>query len=317
MKHYFSVALFFIVALFASGQEQPETTIVMTVKDESGHVFIDFFSDQQNMQIGLYPCGVNQLFGIAEVSYFSNQDDHHQGKASLQFFSCTDWIGPYFVCSSVNRNSGLTQRFTGGWHGSNGDGTGVPTASTKSMFIRTDDKLQNGKFEMESRQIDLEVTNLIQGYDHAVAGRDLLLETVHYRITPDRKIDLDVTIKALDDVEIQRYYGLQSQNFPIFDSVGYASNERVINTAMVNTNSSCSSNSGLNTIMLTDAGSGHRLRLVLNTNEGLGTADYVAPGVPRAFSASYRKSYFNLINGKELVLKKGEKVFWKGAYYWD
>jgi hypothetical protein len=308
-----------MLVLAARCQEEAgdDAGTVMTVKNYEGHVFIDFFNDEQNMQIGFYPCGVNQLFGIAEVSYFLNQADHHQGKACLRFPSCTDWIGPYFACSSVNRDSGLPQKFTGGWHGSNGDGTGSPTASTKNVFIRTDEKLQNGNFEMECREIDIEVTNFIQGYDHAVTGRDLLKETVHYRITPDRKTGLHVTIEALDDVVIQRYYGLQSQNFSIFDSVKYAADEQIIHVAAVDQDSRCSLNEGINTIILADKEGKHKLRLVLNTREGLGTCEYTGESLPRTFSAGYRKSYFNLVNGKELVLKKGEKVFWKGSYFWD
>ena len=319
LRYHVWVAFFSVCALLACGQEEHgnEAGPSMIVKNYEGHVFIDFFGDERNVQLGFYPCGVNRLFGIAEVSYFPGPASHHQGEPSNRFLSCTDWIGPYYVCAFSNKQAGLSMRFTGGWHGSNGDGTGMPTAATQSVTIRVNGKELAGNFERTCDQVDLVVTNLIQGYDYALSKKELLKETVQYSIKPNREATVNVSIEALDDVVIQRYYGLQSQNFPVFDSVSYASDERVYHTAAVNANSNAPQADGVNTIILSGTSDQHQLRLVLNIREGLGTAEYLAPGLPRAFSASYGKSYFNLVNGKELVLKKGEKVFWKGAYYWD
>jgi hypothetical protein len=319
LRYHVCVVFFSVYALFACGQKEHgnEAGPSMIVKNYEGHVFVDFFGDERNLQIGFYPCGVNRLFGIAEVSYFPGWAAHHRGEASNRFLSCTDWIGPYYVCSLVSRQAGLPLRFTGGWHGSNGDGTGEPTAATSGVTIRVNNEELTGNFERACDQAALVVTNLIQGYDYALSKRELLRETVQYDITVDRKIAVCVCIEALDDVVIQRYYGLQSQNFSIFDSVSYASDDQVCHTAPVKANSNSPQAEAVNAIILTGASNQHRLRLVLNIREGLGTAEYLAPELPRAFSASYGKSYFNLVNGRELILKKGEKVFWKGAYYWD
>ncbi|MEN6456831.1 MAG: hypothetical protein ABFD10_21450 [Prolixibacteraceae bacterium] len=318
-KRHVLAAFFSVCTLFACSQGENEagTAPFMAVKSYEGHVFVDFFGDERNLQIGFFPCGVNRLFGIAEVSYFPGRAGHHRGEASNRFLSCTDWIGPYYVCALVNRQAGLPLRFTGGWHGSNGDGTGEPTAATKNLTIQVDGQEMSGNFEKNCGQVDLVVTNLIQGYDYALSKKDLLKETVQYRIGTDREIAVCVRVEALDDVVIQRYYGLQSQNFSLFDSVSYASDDRVCHTAPVKANSNSPQTEAVNAIILTGASNQHRLRLALNTREGLGIAEYLAPGLPRAFSAGYGKSYFNLVNGRELILKKGEKVFWKGAYYWE
>jgi len=319
LRYHMGIAFFSVCAFLACGQEEHgnEAGPSLIVKNYEGHVFVDFFGDERNVQIGFYPCGVNRLFGIGEVSYFPDRARHHRGEVSNKFLSCTDWVGPYYVCSSIHKGAGLSVRFTGGWHGSNGDGTGVPTAATSEVTIQVNDEALTGNFERACDHAVLVVTNLIQGYDYALSKKDLLKETVQYNIKPNRETTVYVSIEALDDVVIQRYYGLQSQNFPVFDSVGYASDERVYHTAAVKANSNAPQADEVNTVILSGASDQHQLRLVLNTSEGLGTADYVAPGLPRAFSASYGKSYFNLVNGKELGLKKGEKVFWKGAYYWD
>ncbi|MEL7585829.1 MAG: hypothetical protein AAGU19_03880 [Prolixibacteraceae bacterium] len=319
LKYHVLAAFFSLCALCACSQEEneAETGRVMVVKNYEGHVFVDFFGDEQNLQIGLYPCGVNRLFGIAEVSYFASRASHHRGEPSNRFLSCTDWIGPYYVCDFVNRQAGLPQRFTGGWHGANGDGTGTPTAATERVSIQVDGQVLTGNFERGCHHADLTVINLIRGYDDELSKKYLLKESVHYQLKPDREIAVQVTVEALDDVIIQRYYGLQSQNFAIFDTVKYCSDKLVTNAAGTDMYSGSSLKKGINTIVLTDGPKQHELRLVLCRTEGLGTLEYVADGLPAAFSASYHKSYFNLVNGRELWLKQGEKAYWKGAYIWD
>ncbi len=319
MKRNLLTSAFLILAIFANCQkaEEKATETPMTVKNYEGHITIGFISSDKNMQISFYPCGVNELFAIAKVSYFASRTDYNQGKTSNEFSSCTDWVGPYFVCSSSSVNTGIQQKFTGGWHGSNGDGTGTPTAGTSKTRFVIDGKETGGNFEQNCNQIDLYVTNLIHGYDYSKTNVDLLKESVHYLITPNRKIEVEVKIEALDDAVIQRYYGLQSQNFSLFNQVNYLASQQIVNTEAINTDSRCKTNEGVNTILLNSSKNQHQLRVVLNTSEGLGASNNIGNGIPKAFSSSYGKSYFNLINGIDLPIIKGEEVFWKGSYIWD
>lgn len=320
MKHILSTIAFLIIVVFARCHKEAEAQEVspVTVKNYEGHLHIDYFNKEKNMQISFYPCGVNQLFGIAKVSYYSTLGDHLQKHPSGEFPSGTDWVGPYYVCGASSAQSGLAKKFTGGWHGSNGDGTGNPTAQTTEVSFTIDGETLNGNFERNCQKVEISVCNLIHGYDFSLTNKNLIKETVHYTIRDNRQIDVEVKIEALEDLLIQRYYGLQSQNFAIFDSVKYQAGPTIINAAAVNVNSNCKSNGGLNTIRLTDNQNVHQLTLVLSTQEGLGaTSNYLGAGIPRAFSANYRKSYFNLVNGQDLVLNKGEQVYWKGSYLWD
>lgn len=316
MKHSLTTITFLILFLFARCQkeDQIQPDVSMKVKNYEGHYHIGFLTENKPMEISFFPCGVNQLFAIAKVRYFSGLADYRQNIASHEFNSATDWIGPYFVCGEENIQAGLPQKFTGGWHGSNGDGTGAPTAITDQVSILVDGALFDSNGERSCEKVDFIVTNFIRGYDYSRSGKNLLRETVRYTVTPDRLIDVHVSIEALEDLRIQRYYGLQSQNFSIFDSVKYAANQLIINAEIVGTNSRCLSNTGTNTIILCSRDNQRQLKLELNTAEGLGTFAYLNDGLPRAFSANYRKSYFNLVNGKELKMKKGEQVYWKGSY---
>ncbi len=320
MKRNLITTALLIITLFANCQKETEkilTEAPMTVNNYDGHIHIGFFSADKTMKISLYPCGVNNLFAIAKVSYFASRTDYLQNKVSNDYSSSTDWVGPYFVCSASSVNAGIPQKFTGGWHGSNGDGTGTPTATTSETRFVIDGKETSGNFEQNCNQIDLYVTNLIHGYDYAKTNVDLLKESVHYIITPNRKIEVEVKIAALADAVIQRYYGLQSQNFSLFNQVNYLASQQIINTEAINSNSRCKTNEGVNTILLNSSKNQHQLRVVLNTSEGLGAENHIGNGIPKAFSASYGKSYFNLVNNNDLPLKKGEVVFWKGSYFWD
>jgi len=320
MKRILLMTVFLILAIFAQGQKDKEkmtTEASMTIKNNEGHIQIGFFGNNKNIQISFYPCGVNKLFAIAKVSYFACRVDYLHGKTSNEFSSVTDWVGPYFVCSTSSVLSGVPQKFTGGWHGSNGDGTGNPTAKTSEVSLVVDEEKTSGNFERNCKKVDLYVTNLVHGYDYMLTNKDLLKETVRYTINPDRQIDVHVKIEALEDLVIQRYYGLQSQNFNIFDSISYMAGQRVINAAAINANSNCQTNERVNTICLTDKEQKHQLKLVLNIETGLGVPGSLGEGKPKAFSASYGKSYFNLVNGKDLPMKKGEEVFWQGSYFWD
>lgn len=179
MKHNLLTAAFLILAMFAQCQKEDEiqADAPMTIKNYEGHIHICFFSKDQNMQISFYPCGVNQLFGIAKVSYFPTLADHHQGRASNEFSSCTDWIGPYYVYSTASAQTGLAKKFTGGWHGSNGDGIETPTASTREVTTWIDGGKASGNFGRSCEQVDLYVTNLIHGYDYLLSNKNLLKET--------------------------------------------------------------------------------------------------------------------------------------------
>ena len=307
--------VFFVPAIFVYSQERGLRTCAMTVKSYGVHIDIGFWSEGKNMQISFFPCGVNQLMGIGKISYFASLSDYRNNLMSGEFTSCTDWVGPYIVCSKAALGAGIPQKFTGGWHGTNGDGTGKPTAMTAHDCLLVDGTEVKVDRDCCCTQADLYVTNLIRGYDCLLDSSYLLKEVIHYCIKPEREIDVGVQTEALDDAVIQKYYGLQSQNLDIFDQVSYWAGDQLLNTGLNKSDNCCKTNDHINTILLT--GDQHQLKLILDTTEGIGTFTQLGENKPKAFSASYGKSYFNLINGKDLLLQKGEKMFWRGIYLWD
>ena len=305
-----------IVGLFACGQRNAphKQAEEFAVVYSEGHLSCEFQLPDKQLKVAFFPCGVNQIFALGKFVYDTSSVISEEKPNALEFPSVTDWVGPYHVSLLENATSDLPKQFTGGWHGSNGDGTGEPTAMTKCVAVTVDGELQSSDFSGMSGQVSLNVVNLIQGYDNPGTGNYLLQESVNYQVLSNCSIKVRVTITALNDVVIHRYYGMQSQNFAVFDSVSYASPTEIMNTEPVRTNNSCVKNDAVNRIILSGEQGKYELELILNTEKGLGTFDYLADDLPRAFSADYGKSYFNLVNGKNLILNKGELVFWEGTY---
>lgn len=305
-----------IVGLFACGQrnssqEQPDK---FNVVYSEGHLSCEFQLPDKQLALEFFPCGVNQIFALGKLAYDTSAVGFNGKQSTLEFPSVTDWVGPYHLSLLENVSNDLPKQFTGGWHGSNGDGTGEPTAMTKLVVVTVDGEAKSSSFSGMGEQVSLNVVNLIQGYDTPEPANYLLQESVNYQLLPNCSIEVCVTITALNDVAIHRYYGMQSQNFAVFDSVSYGSEREIMNTEAVRANNSCLKNDAVNRIVLSGEQGKYELELILNTEKGLGTFDYLADGLPRAFSADYGKSYFNLVNGKKLILKKGESVFWEGTY---
>lgn len=280
----------------------------LNVSFSEGRLSVRFPDAENSLNICFASCGVNQIFAMERFEYYTSSSD--QPKSA--FNSGTDWIGPYFVRQAANKSENIRQQFTGGWHGSNGDGTGNPTAFTKSTLVTANSKQVSENFSGVCDSLKIEVINHIQGYDNN--NTSILKETVSYQVNPNKQIQVHVKIEALEDIVIERYYGMQSVNFALFDSVAYATPNSKINAAPVKTDSRCASNTNLNSIKLTGKTSKHFTKLTIDTSVGLGSFEHLGENLPKAFSASYGKSYFNLVNGKDLFLNKGDSVCWQGTY---
>jgi len=301
-----------ILVLFTSQSFQaslrPDPDKPINVSFAEGRLNVRFPDSNNTLKICFAPCGVNQIFAMERFEYYASSSDQPKNV----FNSGTDWIGPYFVRQKASKSENINQQFTGGWHGSNGDGTGKPTAFTKNTVITADGKQVSEKFSGVCDSLKILVVNHVQGYDNK--NTSILQETVTYQINPKKQIQVQVKITALENITIERYYGMQSVNFALFDSVTYATPCSQINAATVKANSRCSSNTNLNSIKLTGNTSKHFTKLTIDTSVGLGSFEHLGENLPKAFSASYGKSYFNLVNGKDLLLNKGDSVCWQGTY---
>ncbi|MFA5859300.1 MAG: hypothetical protein WC955_09550 [Elusimicrobiota bacterium] len=294
----------------------------LVVGVEKHRVAVAFkYGNNEDLCIEFERCGVNSLMAISRMSLHKNPDPQpstdsvlSEGKQIMK--SCTDWVGPYIMKSLSFPDNGKPQ-FTGGWHGSNGDGTGNATARTTSYQTHTygTTKIKKGT-PVRCEKIVLTVTNKIQAYN---LKKDVVKEVVEYTILPGQ-MRVNTLILALDNLVIIRYYGLQTQNsawngvISYITPTGEAAEPSVVSAKLNSASGGKKDFPEIRKYVLTSSDGKNELTAWLDREYGLGKMDNVLDTLPCAFTQKYGKSYFNLINGEEVKLRKGKKLYWRGGY---
>lgn len=259
---------------------------------EEGHL--------KKWQIAFGMGGVNQLFGFASLMAYNKA-----GNMAPKLEVSTDFLGPYIVKSMAHDDLESPQ-FTGGYHGTNGDSTGRPTANLESLTVKVDETILKGVQSGSFQHIEIETRNEIVGYN--CLNTPILEETITYNIYPSGRVVVTNQIKALSELQILRYYGFQSQNKSIFQSVLYLRDDH--QSVAIRKQLNYSESPDCHTIV--QIGCDRNMQMSLY-NEGLGTFSFNATNAT-TFTTAFTKTYFNLVNGKILNLKNGEQVYWKGEY---
>ncbi|PKM58535.1 MAG: hypothetical protein CVU98_00320 [Firmicutes bacterium HGW-Firmicutes-3] len=251
-------------------------------------------------------CGINDIFSIKKIELVGVENQ-------IAIESCTDWVGPYTVKYIGTEKNTNKEIFTGGWHGSNGDVTGNATAFTKMIAIYADGKEIKKKTNGEADIISIVLKNEIKGFN---INDYVIEETVTYTIY-ENQVDIKVQIVAIHDLEILRYYGLQTQNNMFDNEIKYLYEDgRSITKSLGMASDSGVKNSENKVISFELSGITHQflLKAWINSDGLLSSFNYIAADKAEAFTTYYGKSYFNLINGNTLVLKAGENLVWSGGY---
>lgn len=231
--------------------------------------------------------GVNSIYGLSKIS---NEES--------QLIIGTDFIGPYIMTSQSNSQNNY--KFTGGWHGSNGNSTGEATGETNYVGMKA------GETDLE-RNNWISVNELVITVSNDIKGNNttnyILNEIITYNIT-NQLVEISVQGIAKEDLFIHRYYGLQTQN-NLWNTVTYTDTSIPINEF---------SNSYVTNHYTLKDFAGYYLKTILD-DSGLGDFNYRSIDQPKCFTLAYGKSYFNLINGKTLELFDNDSFYWKGSYF--
>lgn len=283
------------------------------------------FSQVQNgkkMVITLAPCGINELIGIKNIQYedlnnTDNSNDNNDAKnmeeKATSYDSASDWIGPYIVRSlghDIVKKS--IPRFTGGWHGSDGGGTGDKTAKVKEVKFYCGDQELTSLSTGETTELSIQVIHELLAYN---SQRPVLEEKITYNITYN-KIDVHVEGKALNDLVIERYYGLQTLNSIWSGTVTYNYSDQTTQAfPAISTNDAKPKNEVfVDFLHLSSINKDKQLEVGIYRGIGIGDFSYLEDTLSTCFTKDYGKSYFNLVNGIPLQLKQEETFEWKGYY---
>lgn len=284
-------------------------------------VYISFrYQDNMDMHLNIGKCGVNGIPNIKRIFLDYNRTGEVSPwiteYSSLFMEADTDWVGPYMVKVLSSREGMGVAYFTGGWHGINPNGSGKASGRNEAfrVYINNEEIKNDELYEGEVRIVAI---NRLRGYNTVYSGIDAIEEHVEYII--DRgTVKVNVTAIALEDISIMKYYGMQSQNNSWNGKLEYGNG-----TAG---NHDKNSDSGLkrdkkvaNSYTLTSKDEKFKLSCRLDASIGLGTFEGLPGYLPTIFTVSYgnqdkTKTYFNLINGAEKRLNKGQWIKWSGEY---
>ncbi len=287
-----SIKMLVTIFLMMAGSLTRSLQGELAVDINDDKVDVMMFVDEQQIEVSFDYCGLNHIYGISGIKYITEKAEKR---------STTDWIGPYVV-RSLQSNNGAYPRFTGGWHGSNGDGTGNATGKTESVDIISED----------NRKVLIVVTNLIDGYN---TNHPIIREKVIYSIE-NAGIGVYLKGEALEDIEISKYYGLQTQNTLWYGTVSYGGGSGLSYPASI-MSASRTKEEGISRKIELVSENGNRHLSAWMMPIGLGDFDHLNDGLPCALTRDYGKSYFNLVNEKPLILNKKDSFEWMGYYMFN
>jgi hypothetical protein len=260
--------------------------------------------------------GEDVLITLAPVSNNKTVQIDRYEIGSEQFRSYTDWIGPYSMktVAPTTQTENLNG-FVGGWHASNGDGTGSPTAQTQSIEISLDGKpFPSGT--ASCNEASVVVHNKVEALNTKLgeSKRFVIDEDVTYTFK-DSRLYVRVDITALEDVNIAVYYGMQIAG-------GFCSRfSFTTETGETFSTSGDFTCSGKVRDMVGYSEGGHSVTAHM-FGEGLGTFSNATPSYSaftQYYGAGNGKGYYMLIGvagggSNSLTLRKGESVYWSGYY---
>lgn len=289
-------------------------------KYDDGIIFGFKYNSNEDMRILFKPCGQSKLPQINNIYKLSNSNKYPSSDFSnlgTIFQNATsDWIGPYTVRSS-NDDGGKPDswEFTGGWHGYNGDQTGEKTASNKSFKYYIDNKeILDGEVKAGNKLKIVVVNNIQSSGTKKVdgTGREVLEETIVYTITQN-SINVEVQIKALEQIKITKYYGLQTVNNSYNGQLLYNddSMKKWTDCNNVKIDGGVKAESDCGEFKLKN--NNDLLIAWVDKNYGLGKRKYVNDDKPVVWSADYNKTYMVLIDGN-CDLQTDEVLYWRGGY---
>lgn len=299
-----------------------KTYYTISCKKTDNEICFGFkYNATEDMRILFKPCGCSSLPQINNIYKLTN----YNKLPSLDFSShgvlfqegTTDWIGPYII-RTANNDGDMPDswNFTGGWHGFNGDQTGSATARNISCKYYLDNIEINDNNVKCGSVLKIIVVNRIQSTDTKKedgSGREVLEEQITY-IFNGSELKVEAEIKALENIKITKYYGLQTNNQSYDGKLMYYNDVIIkkwadcsgvkIDGGIKSNSECCEYRIKKNNDMLVG---------YIDTNFGLGKRKYVDDNKPTVWTADYNKSYMVLVDGN-LDIKMDEVLYWRGGY---
>ncbi len=270
-----------------------------------------YFYENETVHIAFKKGGINELFGISQLTKWQVLFPYFQ-KPVFNVDVGTDWIGPYIVRGEKDGDDQSRVEFTGGWHGRMDDGVEQPTAKEVEHRIWIDGKEVTTKGKYRGEKVVFQVVNHIQGYN--TMERFILEEKVTYTLLKNKEIQVDVVLKALENIRIEKYYGMQLVMPQDYFWVSFWRKGDCVAEKNQKDEPYHAVYTPIDTIKILDDQREHGISGFINLESDIDAFKYKYSAEPYGFTTQDRKTYFNSINGVPLELKKGDTFQWNGGY---
>lgn len=218
---------------------------------------------------------------------------------------------PIIISAISNVNNDLPD-FTGGWHLKT-DNSITSELVSIALIIDGVDRTNDTVVSLATvNRIEFEIVNNIMGYNTRYDNRYILQETIRYIIV-NGIIELEVQLRALEDLVIENYHGLEL----LVNGTGW--NETILfrdcDSKLVDFMDDIFSNDRYDGIVERVSQYGdYQLDSWIDSGVDLGRRDYVADDRPTVFTSyDNMKLYYNLVDGVDLEMTTNDVVSWRGG----
>lgn len=303
-----------VISLINTSVKGDQNNLKVLAENNNYVRIISGYSKKDNLSIFLQRTGSNHIFNIKKISLL----DKVSYAETVLCQMGTDWLGPYEVAAknNIDGDQPHSHYMTGGNHAYNDQEsyTESDTGRTLEVKIFIDNELLEGTFDGECKKVKIIFTNRVQAFNttkHDGSGREVLEENYTITCVNSGELKIENMIKALEPIEILKYYGLQALNEPWNSELFYYSDvNKKINSPLIQTNSG-----GTECEKIVLRKNNNKLTMKIDRTTGLGRLKKINPA---AFSQSFGKTYFNLINSNcTQSLDTGEIITWEGSYIFE
>lgn len=321
--------------IYISLENEDNTYQGVTYKDEKVISFSYDYNEGQNMEVEIRQLGANRLPNIGNL-YLVDKSGETNDKKELYLEMFSDLLMPYKVyakSNSLNTRTESQLTWTGGWHGANGSTFDLPSSAVNTKFNLYIDgeKIEETKTELiKCKEAVIVIENLICGYNTVdlISGyygnsRAIVKESIELTLTKGN-IKVSNEVEALEDIIMKTMYGLALNINPQKENISIqyiGTDDKVLEPIISNDESIYIHNSGAKnrtntctSIKATDQDTLDVMEVYIDTNIGIGNFEYISDETPMAFTTAYKKIYYNLVNGKRLEMKKGDKLRFEGGW---
>lgn len=283
------------------------------------------YDNNFDLRIYFEPVGANDFYQIGKICKVVNDSEIVSDNFNLNEIliqdKLTDSFSPYML-EAINNADGdkievSKYEFVGGAHSYNNTLIGARTGTNIKRSVKVDNiHVSNGVYRCNEIKINL--INRIQGNNtkkHDGTGREILEENLSILIDKE-KIKVINKIKALEDLIIKRYYGLQFYFYGYNNgNIYYITDNKYTPYSLLNNSNSGSISEGSNCNNLQIYNDDDLIEIGIN-KIGLGLMKSITNDIPLAFTSN-NKVYFNIINNKNVNLKNNDILYLEGYYKFE